>query len=142
MKRLNEKEGRPFKYGDIGEDGRFFIGYANTKNTQGYFYEDWRTLESIEADKKRRKKKYDDRRKYLNAIKLESGCVCCGYKEHAEGLEFDHINPEEKTCNISKNNLSEARLKAELEKCQVLCGTCHNIKTFAPEKWNILLRSA
>lgn len=58
---------------------------------------------------------------------LGGKCKSCGTTEK---LEFDHINPEDVSFRISQN-LAAAWLvlKAELDKCQLLCRTCHWIKT-------------
>jgi 5-methylcytosine-specific restriction endonuclease McrA len=52
-------------------------------------------------------------------------CVECG---SVENLEVDHIDPSLK---VSHNVWSWApkRRNEELEKCQVLCNTCHKAKT-------------
>src|SRR3990167_5515704 len=71
------------------------------------------------------------RRELLRKIKHSSGCADCGYRESVDGLTFDHV-PERgpKLFNIStKSSVSLARLQLELEKCDVVCGTCHLIRT-------------
>ncbi len=50
-------------------------------------------------------------------------CSLCGSSEQ---LEFHHINPLEKSFTIgSLWSLSDDKVQAELEKCQLLCGNCH-----------------
>lgn len=60
------------------------------------------------------------------------GGVCrCGA---TEGLEFDHIDPKTKVLEITAAIVagwSWARLQVELDKCQLLCGVCHQDKTSA-----------
>ncbi len=57
----------------------------------------------------------------------------CGYAEHAEALQFDHVRGE-KLHNVSQiAAFSEARLWAEVAKCEVRCANCHAVKT-AKEK--------
>jgi hypothetical protein len=46
MKRLNPKTGKPFKRGDIRDDGYVFKTYAKTKNKNGFFIEGWVNLET------------------------------------------------------------------------------------------------
>lgn len=67
-------------------------------------------------------------RKRLEAIQLLGGkCAVCGT---TESLEFDHIDRMQKTLNIAKIILStQAKLISELDKCQLLCGSCHARKT-------------
>jgi len=51
-------------------------------------------------------------------------CVRCG---STDTLEFDHISASSKTYDISKifAGGSEAKVQAELLKCQLLCHECH-----------------
>lgn len=67
-------------------------------------------------------------RRRATAIKLLGGeCAVCG---SAEDLEIDHIDPTTKTMDLGHFwSVSEARYKAELAKCQLLCGPHHNDKT-------------
>jgi len=87
---------------------------------------------------------------------MKKGCEWCGWNEHPVGLDFDHINPEDKseklrTLESSKRrdgggicrlvdyiclkdmdkNLKHIRtLIDEIRKCRVLCSNCHRIKTY------------
>ena len=71
----------------------------------------------------------------INAIKLKSGCVDCGYKEHPEALEFDHLPEYEKMFNIGEvKRLSWERIEAEIAKCEVVCANCHRVRTFNRRK--------
>lgn len=54
MKRLNPKTNKPFEYGFIREDGKRFSGYHTKSNTQGFFYEYWRS-ESREHERNRKR---------------------------------------------------------------------------------------
>ena len=58
-------------------------------------------------------------------IQANGPCRYCG---SLENLEVDHIDPATK---IAHNvwSWSEARRAIELKKCQVLCATCHQVKT-------------
>ena len=54
-------------------------------------------------------------------------CVACG---SVDNLEIDHINKEDKSFSISKLwSIAKEKRESELEKCQVLCSTCHRKKT-------------
>ena len=49
-----------------------------------------------------------------------------------ESLEFDHIEPELKSFDISANlTISNPAVRDELDKCQLLCTSCHRAKTAA-----------
>lgn len=58
---------------------------------------------------------------------MGSKCVTCN---QTENLEFDHINSETKSFNIAQNwSRNREVLLQELEKCQLLCFSCHKTKT-------------
>lgn len=56
---------------------------------------------------------------------LGGECVKCGSKDN---LEFDHIDKNKKSYDISKG-MSLKKHKDEIDKCQLLCNTCHIEKT-------------
>lgn len=64
--------------------------------------------------------------------KLGGKCVCCGT---IENLEFDHIDDAKKEYNVTNavRNTREVFWK-EVEKCQLLCITCHTKKTTAQKR--------
>jgi hypothetical protein len=68
----------------------------------------------------------------ISTIKLDRGCIDCGYDEYPEALDFDHRDPARKTEGIarmvSKHRTFEAIL-AEIEKCDVRCANCHRVMT-------------
>ncbi len=51
-------------------------------------------------------------------------CSLCGSSEQ---LEFHHINQADKAFTISSKmlSLSDEKIQAELEKCQLICNYCH-----------------
>lgn len=71
------------------------------------------------------------RRDMIQAIKLERGCKDCGYKAHAEALDFDHTCPQEKKAAVSRiKTLSLEKLRSEMAKCEVVCANCHRVRTY------------
>ena len=86
--------------------------------------------EYYELNKEKIRKQQREHRKEKRAICLEylgGKCVKCGSTER---LEFDHIKREGKKYEISSrvsNNFDN--LKEELDKCQLLCASCHLDKT-------------
>ena len=77
------------------------------------------------------RKRHQRRRAILNRLKRMSGCAICGCRD-ASLLHFDHIRPEEKLFAIGGHaSCGRAKLKAELQKCQVLCRKHHDVKTAA-----------
>jgi 5-methylcytosine-specific restriction endonuclease McrA len=73
-------------------------------------------------------KRYHAKRAEIIA-RLGGACVQCG---STTDLETDHKEPGQKAFNIAKLwNLSAVKLNPELEKCQLLCWSCHVRKTVA-----------
>ena len=115
------------KHGDVREDGKIFWGYSRGA-------EDWRDPIKFKAAKKRNTERNirlrNIRKRWLNIYKVRKGCAVCGYDSHPVALQFDHINPKEKTLDVA--NMTKHKLKvliAELRKCRILCANCHMIHT-------------
>lgn len=69
---------------------------------------------------------YHEKRKKPIYDYLGGRCVVCGATEN---LEVDHIDPEQKSFNITGNLTWNERLVSELDKCQLLCSEHHLRKT-------------
>lgn len=54
-------------------------------------------------------------------------CEKCGYDKYIGALQFHHKNPNEKDFTISHAKLKkfDDKIKAELDKCELLCANCH-----------------
>ncbi len=65
-------------------------------------------------------------------------CVVCG---SCDKLELDHIDPKDK---IDHKIWSWSKERRELEqvKCQVLCNTCHKVKTKKDMGWDLFIHNA
>lgn len=73
----------------------------------------------LAADTAKRRQKVIE---YLGGV-----CVRCG---STEDLETDHVNSAEKSFDVSRNlNRRWEVLVTELDKCQLLCHSCHREKT-------------
>ena len=74
----------------------------------------------------------------LKAIEYKGGkCQICGYDSYVGALEFHHTDPSKKNFSISEKGLTRsfALIKAELDKCVLLCSNCH--KEFHAGLWNL-----
>ncbi len=63
-------------------------------------------------------------------LKLERGCTDCGYAEHPQALEFDHLGG--KVSEVAKmvgKTTSLETILAEIDKCEVVCANCHRLRT-------------
>lgn len=80
------------------------------------------------------RQRYAERRALIDSIKVERGCVDCGYRAHPAALDFDHLDPAQKTWSIATNwSRRWERLLEEIAKCEVRCRNCHAIRTFTVE---------
>lgn len=76
------------------------------------------------------RERYHENLAWLRELKVERGCADCGYDSHHAGLEFDHIRPRKRGTVASVARMGRALLEEEVERCEVVCGTCHGIRTF------------
>lgn len=78
------------------------------------------------------KRRYEQRRAMF-IEELGGVCAQCGSED---SLEFDHIDPQTKSFNLAKKMVSGALavLREEVQKCQLLCYTCHKKKSVSEEK--------
>lgn len=65
---------------------------------------------------------------------LGGKCPCGEYRLPC--MEFDHRDPKTKLVNVSAmiryaKRYTEAEVKAEVDKCDLLCANCHRLKTSA-----------
>lgn len=80
--------------------------------------------------KQRTKAAKTKRRDYISEIKLYLGCKDCGYRDHPDALEFDHLPGTVKLFNIGDLKLhSLKKLHDEMAKCEVICANCHRVRT-------------
>lgn len=71
-------------------------------------------------------------KKEIRELKSSTPCMDCGIKYPWYVMDFDHVSGE-KVDNISTlvGKLSTAKLKVELEKCELVCSNCHRQRTFS-----------
>lgn len=64
-----------------------------------------------------------------NKVKMDSGCVDCGYRLHPSALQFDHIASRGKKIKVVGKFTDPIKMRAEMAKCDVRCANCRFIKT-------------
>src|SRR5574341_1978236 len=70
-----------------------------------------------------------ERESMIATIKIDRGCIDCGYNENPAALDFDHVRGE-KLAGIGQLRGTEISvLMAEIDKCEVRCANCHRIST-------------
>jgi len=66
------------------------------------------------------------------AVEYLGGCCeRCGWSGHFSGLDFHHIEPNEKDFSPSAMELAKKsweKVKNELDKCELLCALCHRLE--------------
>ena len=66
----------------------------------------------------------------IDAIKLEAGCMDCGYNSHSCALDFDHRDPTSKLFTISNGSSKHwTFIQEEIDKCDIVCANCHRVRT-------------
>jgi transposase len=69
------------------------------------------------------------RRRVKATLVAEAGgrCRLCGYAESMRALEFHHLDPAEKRLEMNAHGVALAldTLRAEAQKCVLLCSNCH-----------------
>lgn len=83
------------------------------------------TMVDMEKFGKEYHKDYWHKRRKKIIDYLGGSCAKCG---STENLEFDHIDPNKKSYDISRG-MSLKNNKEEIDKCQLLCNICHLEKT-------------
>lgn len=78
--------------------------------------------------KESNKKTSNKTRKYILNFLKQNPCNQCGISK-PELLEFDHLRDKHFNISNAIRYLSTEKIIKEIEKCQVLCGNCHRIKT-------------
>ena len=63
----------------------------------------------------------------------EQPCCDCGLRYPSYVMDFDHRDGRQKRFNIGRDALSKLStveaLRAEIDKCDVVCANCHRIRT-------------
>lgn len=128
------------KRGFVREDGKVLWG-KNPRLRGGL---EWRLPDAykknVKQKKASRKARYEIHKYQIDTIKLARGCELCGFSAHrfpkkfhdhiAMLLEYDHRDPTTKVYNVcDMKGYSWERIKAEIDKCRVLCKPCHTKHT-------------
>lgn len=72
------------------------------------------------------------KRLFVEQLKQSSNCMMCGFS-HPAALQFHHRDPSSKVeavANMLGGKYSLDDIKAEIDKCDLLCANCHAISHF------------
>jgi hypothetical protein len=84
-----------------------------------------------EAYKARANAKRLHLKEVLRLSKLGKPCKDCGHVFEPCSMDYDHLDSNLKTTEVSLLVTcgSEARLLAEIAKCELVCSNCHRVRT-------------
>jgi len=76
------------------------------------------------------KKAVTKRRRKLKQMIIEykgGACEICGYKRYAGAFDLHHLDHTQKEFGLSTRGLTRSweKLKAEADKCALVCANCH-----------------
>jgi hypothetical protein len=67
---------------------------------------------------------------YIRKLREDNPCMDCGKKYPYYVMDFDHRDPSAKLTEVSRLvNFGWVKLKAEIEKCDIVCSNCHRERT-------------
>lgn len=95
-----------------------------------YDRERYKNLESERIRKRKNQSKVIKKSQdYIWDYLKNNPCIDCGESDPVV-LEFDHIDPKNKTANVSELiKYSIYKIEKEINKCEVRCANCHRRKT-------------
>ena len=68
---------------------------------------------------------------YIDKRKETTPCASCGCYDHPKAMDYHHLDEREKLFQLSQirrmrtNDLTFEMVVAEIQKCILLCATCH-----------------
>lgn len=79
----------------------------------------------------KKRKHLEEKKEWIKNIKEASSCKDCNRYYAFFQMHFDHLPKYKKISKISKMmHSSKKKLKAEIEKCDLVCGNCHAYRTW------------
>lgn len=108
--------------------------FAATRSWQKYCCTACRT--NSPGKKIRTRQFQKTRRELINKIKMEKGCARCGYNAHPAALDFNHVLGAKSFAISQDPKTAWQKIKAEIDKCEVLCANCHRIHTYELRHWH------
>jgi hypothetical protein len=83
----------------------------------------------VRANTVRRRNKLAE---FVNEFK-QRPCADCGGEFPPYLMDFDHVNGDklDDVCGMRMRTVSRESIRAEIDKCEVVCATCHRARTHA-----------
>jgi hypothetical protein len=115
MKRLSPISNKPFKRGDIREDGYLFKQYdLKNKDENGFFYENWRNPKSLNLDANLKKEWYE-RNKELTKERARAWAVANPNKKKESVDKWRNNNLDKHNATNKNWNKNNKPIKAALQ---------------------------
>jgi hypothetical protein len=76
--------------------------------------------------------RYEGKNRALILAAKDKPCADCGGRWHPLVMEFDHLPGTQKVANLGDLHVRKCGrelILAEIAKCEVVCPTCHRIRT-------------
>ena len=89
------------------------------------------------AHAEQRRREIRDRRRRLRDMVFrakQKPCADCKQEYPHYVMDFDHLDGDEKVASpltLVMLGASEARIMAEMAKCEVVCANCHRVRTWS-----------
>ncbi len=81
---------------------------------------------------RKKRMRYETKIREMILAAKDRPCVDCGKQWHPMVMEFDHLPGAAKELTLGDAKARKhgwAKIQAEIGKCEVLCPTCHRIRT-------------
>jgi hypothetical protein len=88
--------------------------------------------EQVQRTAKQRGVRVEQYREIIRSLR-EVPCTDCGQRYHWVQMDFDHLDSSTKIMAIGlmvNSGFGEAKIRAELAKCEVVCANCHRLRTW------------
>ncbi len=121
---LLEKEPTEFNKNNAKKDGLASACRSCMKSYQSAHY-----YSNHEVEKAKRIDRKVKIREDFNDLRSKLSCTACG-QNHPAALDFHHTDPSTKERNVTTaihQGWSMSRVLEEMQKCTVLCASCHRI---------------
>jgi hypothetical protein len=81
---------------------------------------------------RRKRQRYEAHVRALVLAAKDRPCADCGGRWHPLVMEFDHLPGQTKEITLGTARARKfgwSRMQAEIAKCEVVCPTCHRVRT-------------
>jgi hypothetical protein len=108
------------------------LAYAKEwKKSNPEYQRQWnaRNKEKVSATRRRRRQRITEA---INLIK-SNPCTDCGVQYPPHVMDFDHIEPSNKSYDIHRlksDGASVEAIKKEISKCELVCANCHREREY------------